>query len=265
MSKSGLTVKLLNEKQYKKTIEKDFPDFTRFAVANTASRVAYLGMELSEKQMKHDFNLRNKFLVGSSPGKGALKFNRAIPHHDLRKIESSWGSPEKAGSKDYSFLEDQEEGFKNESAVPSDSARISKSYKKKLRKINYINKMRIKKLSDGPLSGHNLAARVAFFTQSFKEGFGLPGSNQFFYLDDNEYAPGWSAGFYQFSRKVPPKSHLNYPNIRRLYYTGKTTEKNRRAVRWMERSKNKITQNDIDKIYADEFKKAFTRQIKRRV
>lgn len=264
MAKPGISVKIRDEKQVRETIGKDIPDFTRFAVANTGSRVAFLGLEKSEDHMRHIFNLRNKFIVSSAPGKGALKFNRAIPHHDLDKIVSSWGSPDKIGSRDYSFLEDQEEGFTNTGAVPTKQARIAKSEKKRIRRVNYMNKMTVMKLSDGPSATNKLGARIAFFKMAFSEGFGFPGSNQFFYIKDGEYLPGWSAGFYQFSRKNTPGPDFQYPNIRRLYYTGSDVRKRRRATHWMQISKNKITQRDIEKIYEKEFNQAFTRGIKRR-
>lgn len=255
----ALNVKIVNEKETKKFLTQDIPDYTRFAVANTASRVVFLGLEKSEAQFRRDFILRNKFIVGTAPGKGALKFTRAIPHHDISKITASWGSPEKRGSADLSFLEEQEEGFTHKGVVPTEAARTSKSRAKRIRKANYMSKMAVRSLGV-----NDLKTRVIFFKKAFKEGFGLPGSNQFFYMKDNQYAPGWSAGFYQFSRKTPPGKEFVYPNLRRIYYDGPKVEKRRRAKKWMEKSKNTITQADIDRIYKDEFNKQFTRELKRR-
>ena len=129
---------ITNDREVKQMLQKDFPNYARFAIANTASRVAFLGLERSESQMRKDFTLRNRYLVSTRPGRGALQFNRAIPHHDINKISSSWGSPAKIGRKDYEFLEEQEDGFSHSGPVPTESARISNAQKKRIRRISYL-------------------------------------------------------------------------------------------------------------------------------
>ena len=266
MATPNLSIKIKNKKEFKKYLSNGVPNAERFAVAGTASRIVFLGLKKSEKQMDKDFILRNKLVVGSTPGKGALKFNKAIPHHDINKITASWGSPEKKGSADISFLEDQEEGFTNKAPVPAATSRTSKTIKKRVKKKNYFKNMQVMRESRiGSSKAQTIGGRVRhMLKEAFKIGFGLPGSNQFFYLKDDEYSAGWEAGFFQFSRSAPPGSGYNFPNIRRLFYTGKKAEKRRRARHWMEKSKNKITQSEIEKIYNQEADKSFTKQLQKR-
>ena len=266
MATPDISIKIKNKKEVKKYLDSGLPNAVRFAVANTASRTVFLGLKKSEKQMDKDFILRNKLLVSSAPGKGALKFNRAIPHHDISKITASWGSPEKKGSADLGFLEDQEEGFTNTAAVPAAVSRTSKSIKKRVKKKNYFKNMQVMRSSRiGSSKAQTIGGKVRhMLKEAFKMGFGLPGSNQFFYLKDDEYAPRWEAGFFQFSRSSTPGSQYKFPNIRRLFYTGKKAEKRRRAKHWMERSKNKITQAEIEKLYNEEANKSFTKQLQKR-
>ena len=261
---SNKNIDLVNEKEIKQLLSKDFPNYARFAIANTASQVAYLGIKKSEAILKNDFTLRNKFIVSSKPGAGAIKYNKAIPHHNISKITSSWGSPEKVGTKDYSFLEDQEDGFINDSPIPTKDARVSKKNQKKIRRRNWFAGMSIMRTSKlGKSNATTDYGKVRhMLREGYNNGFGLPGSNQFFYMEDNEYLPGWSGGFFQFARKnTPAKNGLNYPTVRRIYYAGDSTKKKRRAKRWMEQSANSFTQAEIEKIYKIEADKAFTKGI----
>ncbi|MCK5600684.1 hypothetical protein KAR91_02375 [Candidatus Pacearchaeota archaeon] len=260
MAKQPFNVKIKDEKETKKIFSTDFPNYARFAIANTASRVAFLGVEKAEDEMRKDFFLRNKYIVGSKPGKGAVKFNRAIPHHDINKISSSWGSPEKQGRKDFTFLEEQEEGFTHSGPVPTEKARISKNQKKRIKRANYLSRVQRRNPDDmaglSALSG--MAKTWAFLRASYKDGFGLPGSDQFFFLRHTQLPPGMTEGWFQFSSSNP-KAGDSFPRWKQVFYKKKS--ENRRAVHWMENSKNKITASEIDKIYTEEAARSFTKQI----
>ena len=260
MGKPNFDVKIRNRKEIQRTIKKDWPDFTRFAVANTASRVAFLGMEKSEDEFRRRFTLRNKFLISSKPGKGALKFNRAIPHHNINKIESSWGSPEKRGSGSLEFLEDQEEGFTQRKFTPAINARVSKNEAKKI-KTN-LRRNAIEIMSSGGFPGKNKRQQMVFFMrQAFLNSFAMPGSKQFIYIHDNEFG-GFREGLYQFkSRNL---SGGQFPRIRAIYYKQDKRGQKRKATHWMKNSANAFKQTEIDRIYGKEFNLAFTRSIKRR-
>ncbi len=260
MAKPGMSVKIRNRKEVQQTIKQDWPDFTRFAVANTASRVAFLGMEKSEDQFRRVFNLKNKFLVGSKPGKGALKFNRAIPHHNINKITSSWGSPGKRGNSSLEFLEDQETGFSQKIFTPSTNARVSKNEKKKIKRNLRRNAMEI--MSSGGFPGKNKRQQMVFFMrQAYLNSFAMPGSKQFIYIHDGEFG-GFREGLYQFSSRN--LSGGQFPRIRAIYYKRDKKGQVRKATNWMKNSANAFSQAEIDKIYEKEFNLAFTREIKRR-
>ena len=259
-------VKIINEKQTKTLFKKVLPNSMRYAIANTCTRVVYKGLQNSEAQIKSDFILRGAYVVGKRPGTGAVKYEKAIPHHNIDDISAKWGSVDKVGSKDYSFMEKQEEGFTNENKPVPDpkTIRIGKSEKKKVSKRYYLKGASIKKIRDfSSYGGSDKARRVIAMRNAYAQGFALPNSNQFFSFEDNDYAPGWEGGLFQFSGTEPPQSSLSYPNLRRMYYNpeGKNKSKRRRARKWMEQSKNKISQSEIDKFYSEEMSAQLSKQM----
>ncbi len=260
MAKKPFNVSIKNETDTKKMFKQDFPNYARFAIANTASRVAFLGVEKAEDEMRKDFFLRNKFVVSTSPGKGAVKFNKAIPHHDISKIKSSWGSPEKAGSRDYSFLEEQEEGFTHEGMIPiAENARTSKSEKKPIKRA--ARRYQLEVMSNRGFPGDTEQAKTrVFLKEAFKNGFGLPGSKQYFYLKKGDLNK-WSEGLYQFKSSAITKPGNRFPNVKQIYTNNKNDNRRRKAKHWMENSKNKITQSEIERIYFEEARRSFTHQI----
>lgn len=239
---------------------KDWPNYVRFAVANTATRIVFLGLEKSEQQMRNDFTLRNKFLVSSRPGAGALKYNKAIPHHDISKITASWGSPEKRGQGDLEFLEEQEEGFLQKKFTPATYARKGSNRGKTIR--NNLRRRAIEIMDSRGFGGKNDEQTMLFFLrQAYINGYGMPGSKQFMYIHNNEFGP-FREGLYQFkSRGIGGGNQ--FPEIQAVYYKKDKKGQRRAAVHWMEKSKNKITQADIDKAYIEEAKRSFTKQITR--
>lgn len=259
----GLIVTVNNKSETQDIFKNQFPNHARFAIANTASRVAFEGVKRAENKMRNDFILRNNYLVSSAPGRGAVKFNRAIPHHNISLINSSWGSPDKIGARDYSFLEDQETGFTHYGVVPTQQARISKSQRKRIKRINYLQGMNIRKPDDiGSISSQNAMGKTwAMLRKAYRDGFGLPGSKQFFYLEKSELPGGMTSGFYQFKRSTPSGDN-DFPEWKKIYHD--VDNSRRKAVHWMEESKNTFTQSDIDKIFTEEARKSFTRQINRR-
>ena len=102
----------ISHAELKKLFSKTVPNYVRFAVANTMTSMAYRGMGHSEKWIKRNWITRNKFVLGGGTGKGAIKYNRAKPSHDIGSIWSSQGSPANVGSKNYKFMADQEGGFR---------------------------------------------------------------------------------------------------------------------------------------------------------
>ena len=264
---SNLSCTIKNKTETQQFFNETVPNSVRFAVANACTKVVFLGLERSERQIRDDFILRGGYVVGKSPGKGAIKYQKAIPHHDLSQISASWGSVDKMGSRDYSFMEDQEEGFANEKKPVPNPATIRRGGTKtgKVSKAYYLKNAQIKKLSELPGSGKNdKMTRVFKLSRAYRQGFGLPGSNQFFSFSDGEYAPGWSGGLFQFGQTAPPRDDLFYPNVKRLYYnpSGKSGEKRRRARKWMEKSQNTITQADLERLYFQEFDNQLARNMK---
>lgn len=259
MNNNNFSARVVNEREFKRTLTRDFPDFTRFAVANTASRIAFLGLEKSETQLRQEFNLKNRFLVSGTPGKGVIQFNRAIPHHDLNKITSSWGTPYKRGSTDLDFMEDQETGFTHEGSTPTLNARVGNNRNKVIK--NNLRRYHIELMDTRGVSGKDSKQKMLILLrQAYINSYGMPGSKQFIYIHKGEFGR-FREGMYQFKSKSI--TGLNsFPQIKGIYYSdGKN--KARKATHWMEDSKNKITQYDIDNIYLQEFNKAFTRGIKR--
>ena len=260
-----ITSKIKNEKQARDLYHKQFPDYTRFATANTASRVAFLGMEKSNDQFSRSFNLSNKYLRGSGPGKGVLKFNRAIPHHDLDRIISSWGSPYKRGSTSLDFLDEQETGFKHKGMVPTKNAYPGRNQKKGIKRALARNAINVKGTRGFPrgIAANNQQRTLFAVRQLYLSGFASPNSKQFIYLRKEDQFFGFREGMYQFTGSSP-RAGMQFPHLKMIYAKDDKKGKSRKATNWMEKSSKAISQNDIDKIYKQEFDKAFTRDIKRR-
>lgn len=263
-----VNIDIVNKKEVEQLLKKGLPDSVRFAVAKTCTRVVFSGLEDSEDIIRDDFILRGGYVVSKSPGKGAIKYDKAIPHHDINKISATWGSVDKAGNKDYSFMEKQEIGFENEKKpVPNPkNARASSSEKRKVLRRAYLKNADIRhprSLFTG-LVGSTRQMLMIGLSRAYREGFGNFGSHQFFAFGDNEI-PGWEGGLFQFGQSEILADGMNRPNLVRLYYNpeGKNNSKKRRARHWMERSAAKITQAEIDKYYKEEFAKQLARNIKK--
>ena len=251
-------------KQFQKLFKKDFPNYFRFAAANTLTSAAYKGMQHSEKWLSDNWIQRNKFLLGGGPGKGAIKYNRAKPSHDISTIWSSWGSPKSHGSKNFEFMLGQEEGFKTKGTTPANKARISKNYKKRIpsknkRRTNNIEKLR----------GAALGKRFAIISlrRLFKRRFALPGSNQFFFMKQNQFS-NFGGGLYQFAKNRKPNklsqsgAKLQFPNIKKMFAAPTGAERIRKGTSWMKKSSLLIKQSDLEKIFEKAADQAFTGQLK---
>jgi len=257
MAEQSMTVKILNEADTKKMFKTDFPNYARFAVANTAVKVAFLGVEKAETEIRHDFNLKNKFVVGTSPGKGAVKFtgHRDVkPHHDLRKIISSWGSPAK-----YDFMEKQEEGFTHKGMIPyAKNARTSGSINRPIK--GKAKRFHLEIMSNRGMSGNTAKLRtMVLLREAYKNNYGLPGTKQYFYLSKGDFGI-WGEGLYQFKKSNPTAGNL-FPNLKQVYSNKPDDNRKRKATHWMEDSKNRITQAEVDRIFNIEAKRSFTKQI----
>ena len=253
---------IINEQEARQYFNQYIPDSTRFAMANTASRIAFLGIEKSNQQFRQEFDLSNKYLIGSGTGKGVLKFNRAIPSHNLSKIESSWGVPPKRGNTDLDFLVDQETGFTHKGMVPGKNAYPGRDGRKGIKRN--LRRYNIETMNTAGFPGKTVKQRALFFLrQAYLNRFAAPGSKQFIYIRPREFN-NFREGMYQFSSSSPVLGG-QFPKLRLIYAKNDKKNKRRKATHWMEDSANSFKQSEIDKIYAQEFNKAFTRGLRRRV
>ncbi|MCK4501138.1 hypothetical protein KAU11_11625 [Candidatus Babeliales bacterium] len=257
------TTKISN-KDAKKLFSKTYPNFVRFAVANTLTSVSFKGMGHSEDWIKKNWINRNKFLLGGGTGKGAIKYNRAKPSHDLNNIWSSWGSPASVGSKNYKFMADQEDGFVSKGSTPTKNARVGKNYNKGIPRKRRRSKSNIEQLR-GAVSSKRMA--IIHLRRLYKMQFALPGSKQFFYMKDNQFL-NFGAGLYQFTKKTVPNklsksgAKLQFPNLKKMYIAGKQNRKTRKDAKWMSKSSLQIKQTDINKIFDKAADQAFAGQLK---
>lgn len=252
---------ITNERESREYFNQYIPDSTRFAMANTASRIAFLGIEKSNKQFRKEFDLSNKYLTGSAPGRGVLKFNRAIPHHNLNKIESSWGVPPKRGNTSLDFLEDQETGFRHKGMVPGENAYPGRDGKKAIKRN--LRRYQIETMNTAGLPGKSVKQRALFFLrQAYLNRFGMPGSKQFLYIRPREFN-NFREGMYQFTSSNPELGG-QFPKLRLIYAKNDKQNKRRSATHWMQKTSNDFKQSEIDLIYGQEFNKAFTRGLRRR-
>lgn len=256
----------VDSKDITKLYSQTFPNYVRFAVANTLTKGAFLGMRKSEQWIKRNWNLRNKFLLGGGPGKGAIKYDRALPSRDINSIFSKWGSVANVGSKKYDFMEKQEGGFNIKGTTPTNQARTGKNYKKRIPPKRRRHSNKIQEMRGGSSSKR---MTLVYLRRTFKKGFALPGSGQYFYMKDNQFL-NFGAGLYQFTRKTIPQSarskntgaKLQFPNLKKVYIAGKQNRKTRKDSKWMLKSSMEIKQSQIDKIFEEEADRAFAGQLR---
>ena len=240
-----------NNKEFRKKLLKDVPSAYRFAAANALSELAYSGVIKAEREIKKSMNLRSKHIVGNKPGSRAVKYNRAKPRRNLNLIYSEFGA-----TKDYSYLKDQEKGFRHNDTVPAKAARTSKNYNKRIRKINYFNRMKIKQISSKYNGKTPLKKTRAMLYLSYKKKFGKIGSNQFFYFENKQFH-NFKSGFFQFVGGT--SKYYQYPRLKKIYHGKNTTKTKRPAKKWLQKSINKFTQKEVDQ----KFEKNAKQQLKR--
>lgn len=245
----------LNESR--KLFSKTFPNYLRFAVSNTMNAIAYEGMKNHEYWVESNLVNRNNFLLGNGHGKGAFRFQKSKPSHDISTIFSKSGSIDRAGSKKYDFMRDQNEGFRMTGTTPTLNARTGKNYSKIIPKPKRRTKSNIENLR-GSVSSKRMS--ILYIRRLFTKQFALPGSNQFFYMKDNQFA-NFGGGLYQFAKRIKSDGS-QFPRIKKLYTGGKQNKKFRKATNWMEKSNKLLSQDYIDNVFDRAANQAFSGQLK---
>jgi len=253
----------ITPKEAKTLFSKEIPKYIRYAAANTLTKAAFQGMRYSEIWLKNNWVNRNKFLLGAGTGKGAIKYNKAKVEHDLNNISSAFGSPKSIGSKNFEFLADQEEGFTAKGSIPTKKARVSKNYNKVIARKHKRKSSNIENLR-GQFSKR---MTVIHLRRLFEKDFALPGSDKFIFMKDNQLG-NYGAGLYQFARKTKPNklsnsgSKLQFPNLKKMYTSGKDNNQKREASHWMKKSRNMLKQPEIDRFFDKAADQAFAGQLK---
>lgn len=255
---------ITNQRQAKQYFNHTLSDIQRFAIAGTANKVAFEGIIKTNKQFKKDFHLSNKFLVGSAPGKGLIKFNKAKPSHDINKIESEFGAPRKRGDTDLKFLVAQEFGFKHGGMVPTKWA-YPHQQKKRVIKRNLARKgITIKGTRGFPRgkAATNQQRTLFFMRQMYLNNYALPGSKQFIYIRPSDQFFNFSEGMYQFSGGGL-KGDAQFPHLKLIYATTDKVNKRRKPTNTFKKVSLQFTETEIGKIFEKEFNRSFTNQIKK--
>jgi len=244
-----------NSDKFVKQLKNDIPDAARFAAANTISRLAYAGVVKSERSIKRKMKLRNKYTVGNKPATRGIKYNRAKPRRNMSLIHAEFGA-----IKSRSYLADQEEGFTHKGVTPANTSRTGKKYGRRINKKNYLDNMKVRGLKSYKGKGIGKTKRMrAMFYLAHKEGYGHPGTNQFFYVKNGEYN-NFKEGFFQFARKSPRKKNYSYPNLKKFFHGKNTRKKTRYGQHWMSEAIGTFSQTEVDKIFSQEAKKQLKRQ-----
>lgn len=253
-----MKAEITNKSQADKYFNQVLPDVDRFALAGTANQVAFEGIKKSNAQFKKSFHLSNKYLVGSKPGNGVLKFQKAKPSHTLSKINSAWGAPAKRGATDLDFLVKQEDGFKHDGMIPTKwaypSANKDKVIKRNYRR-NKIEVLRPTTTDKNPL----FAMRKLYLSH-----YAMPKSNQLIYIKKGDNIPNptnsFNEGMYQFSTA---NTSSQYPHLKKIYSKTDSVNKKRNPTDWMDKSSKSFTQPEIDKIYGKQLDKSLTMAFKK--
>ena len=160
----------------------------------------------AQKHFTDNFTERNKFsLSGIKPWKF---FKKPI----LENIEAAVGA-----YKNRPWLAEQEKGFTSDGAQATKAMRVSGSYKRAVRKKNYLKGVSVRRASLVPNKAKTKRGKtMAMLAISFRNGYGLKGSSDFFQFDEGELFSSMESGLYQFDGNAKVGG-LDYPGIKLAY------------------------------------------------
>jgi hypothetical protein len=235
----------VGEFEFGRVIE-NHPKQVGYAFRNTANEAVREVQEKAKAEYSKRFVERNTF---SSRG---IQYDKARSH-DIDQIEAIVGA-----KKNRPWMAKQEEGFTSSSAQASEHIRVSGNYKRSVRTKNYIRGVNIRRASLVPNKAKTRSGKAkAMMAISFRHGYGLPNSTDFFYFESGEVFSAMEEGYYQFAESSPVGS-LDYPKIRLAYRLG--NERRLQPEPWLE---DAIKQKAAPKMLTDMFISNVREQLRR--
>lgn len=228
-------------------IMQDHPKDVGWAFRNTANESAFETQKYAKAHFGDNFTERNTF------SKRGITVDRA-KSPVIDQVEAITGA-----LNNRPWMAKQEKGFTSSAAQATDNARVSGSYKRAVRKKNYLQGASIRRRMD---VNTNKARSVrgkamAMLAMSYRAGYGKSGSTEFFRFSDGELFPNMEAGLYQFGGRYLP--NLGYAGLKMAYRID-----NRRRVKatpWLQEALDAVA-SPKDQI--KRFDKQLERQMKRK-
>lgn len=181
------------------------PNKAGFALRNATNETVAEIQKYAKDHLDENFVERNSFT------KRGIVFDKARSPV-LENIEAAVGA-----AKNRPWMKKQEEGFSPDSPQASEHMRVSGSYQRAVRTKNYIQRASVRRRLDVRSSAKTLRGKAsAMLAISYRNGYGVKGSSDFFRFGKGELFPSMEEGLYQFENNtVMP--FLGYPGIRLAY------------------------------------------------
>jgi len=221
----------------------EHPKQAGYAFRNAANDTVFEIMRESKSIFSAEFTERNKFT------QRGIQFDRAkIP--TMEGVEAIVG-----GKLNRPWLKEQHEGFKSDSAQATEMIRTSGSYKRAVRKKNYLSGAYIRRRMDTQNKANTIRGKAkATLAISYRDNYAMQGSNEFIQFGKGELFPGNESGLYQFVKGGEYYDNLGYGKIALAYrFDNKRSIK---ATPWLEKAiKKKGTPEQIFKRFEDQLRR----------
>ena len=181
------------------------PKQVGFAFRNAVNNTVFEVQQYGRNHFDDNFTERNSF------SRRGIVFDRARTPI-IRNVEAVVGA-----RANRPWMADQEVGFSSDSAQGTENIRVAGSLKRAVRKRNYLASANIRRRMNVPSKASTVRGKAkAMLSISYRNGYGLRGSNDFFRFSQGELFPNMEEGLYQFGSGNVIEN-LGYPGIHMAY------------------------------------------------
>lgn len=204
----------------------EHPKQVGYAYRNAINDTVFEVMKESKSIFSREFTERNKFT------QRGIQFDRA----SKPTIEDA--AAVVGGKSNRPWLLDQHEGFSSDSAQATEMIRTSGSYRRAVRKKNYLQNASVRRRSDMQSKANTIRGKAkAMLAMSYRDSYAMQGSNEFIQLGKGELFAGQEPGYFQFVKGGEYYDNLGYGQVAMAYRID--NKRNVKATPWLERAVDK--------------------------
>ena len=223
------------------------PKKVGYAFRNAVTNTVFEIQKYAKSRFDDNFVERNTFT------KRGIVFDKARTPI-IQNIEAAVG-----GAKNRPWLAEQEKGFTSNGAQATEAMRVAGSYKRAVRKKNYLKGVSVRRASLVPNKAKTKKGKsMAMLAISFRNGYGLKGSTNFFQFEAGELFSSMEKGLYQFESSTK-LGGLDYPKIKLAYRLD-----NRRTVKATPWLREAVEKEGSTRLILQRFEEQLKKQLKRR-